>query len=149
MKVIFLKDVPKVGKKHEVKEVADGFAYNNLIPRKFAVPATPEHVREADAEKASVAHSREVKEASAREVAKKSKETPVRIEVSTNEKGHLFQGLRAVDVVKAIHTAYGISLEEKDIVLTVPIKEAGSYEIALRSGDFEGVCSVVIETKKK
>ena len=39
MKVILTKDVPKLGKSGEVKNVADGFARNFLIPQKLAVPA--------------------------------------------------------------------------------------------------------------
>ena len=41
MKIILLQDVPKVGKKWEVKNVADGFAQNALIPKKLAEVATP------------------------------------------------------------------------------------------------------------
>ncbi len=41
MKVIFLQDVPKVGKRHDVKEINDGYAMNFLLPRKLAVLATP------------------------------------------------------------------------------------------------------------
>ena len=40
MKVILNQDIPKVGKKYEVKNVADGHALNFLIPRGLAVAAT-------------------------------------------------------------------------------------------------------------
>ena len=44
MRVIFLHDVPRVGKKHDVKEVNGGYAVNFLLPRKLAEPATPKAV---------------------------------------------------------------------------------------------------------
>ncbi len=45
MKVILLKDVPKVGHRHEVKNIADGFARNMLFPKGLAEVATPDAVR--------------------------------------------------------------------------------------------------------
>ena len=51
MKVIFLQDVPKVGKRHDVKEINDGYVMNFLIPRKLAILATPKAVAELDKRK--------------------------------------------------------------------------------------------------
>ena len=39
MKVILLQDVPKVGRKYEIKNIADGFARNKLFPKKLAEQA--------------------------------------------------------------------------------------------------------------
>ena len=39
VKVILTKDVPKLGKSGEMKQVADGYATNFLIPQSLAVPA--------------------------------------------------------------------------------------------------------------
>ena len=41
MKVILTRDVPTLGKSGELKQVADGYATNYLIPQSLAVPATP------------------------------------------------------------------------------------------------------------
>ena len=44
MKIILTKDVEKIGKMGEVKEVTDGFARNFLIPRNLAKPSTPQNL---------------------------------------------------------------------------------------------------------
>ena len=41
MKVVFMEDVPNVGKAGQIKEVADGYGKNFLIPHKLAMPAEP------------------------------------------------------------------------------------------------------------
>ena len=39
MKVVLVRDVPRVGKAGDVKEVADGYARNYLLPKKLAMVA--------------------------------------------------------------------------------------------------------------
>ena len=48
MKVILLRDTAGVGKKGDIKNVADGHALNFLLPRKFAEEATPQAIKEAE-----------------------------------------------------------------------------------------------------
>ena len=48
MRVIFLQDVPRVGKKYDIKEINDGYAMNFLFPRKLAESATPRAVAELE-----------------------------------------------------------------------------------------------------
>ncbi len=49
VKVVFLKDVEGSGRIGEIKNVANGFARNYLLPQGLAAPATPEAVRRAEA----------------------------------------------------------------------------------------------------
>ena len=46
MKVLLLQNVKGVGRKGEIKEVAEGFAHNRLIPQKLAKIATSSTVKE-------------------------------------------------------------------------------------------------------
>ena len=46
MQVLLLKDVEGLGQIGEIKKVADGYARNYLIPRDFAVLATPGAVKQ-------------------------------------------------------------------------------------------------------
>ena len=59
MKVIFLQDVPRVGKRHDVKEVNDGYAANFLLPRKLAEVATPHAVAALERRKKEITVERE------------------------------------------------------------------------------------------
>ena len=62
MKVIFLQDVPRVGKKYDVKEVNDGYAVNFLLPRKLAIKTTPKAVAELEMRKKEIVLEKEVQE---------------------------------------------------------------------------------------
>ncbi len=45
MRVILLRDIARLGRKGEIKDVPDGHAFNFLIPGKHAVPATAENTK--------------------------------------------------------------------------------------------------------
>ena len=60
MKVIFLKDVPRVGRRHDIKEVNDGYAMNFLLPRKLVELATPKTVAGLELRKKTIEIEREV-----------------------------------------------------------------------------------------
>ena len=49
MRLILLKDVPKVGRRGEVKNVSEGFGRNFLLPKGFAQIATPKAEAESKA----------------------------------------------------------------------------------------------------
>jgi len=62
MKVIFLKDIPRVGKRYDVKEINDGYAMNFLLPRKLAEIATPKAIIELEKRKKEIIVEREIQE---------------------------------------------------------------------------------------
>jgi len=59
MKVILLQDVPKVGKKYEIKNVKDGFARNFLLLKNLAKIAEAGTLKEIEAAKQKEAREKE------------------------------------------------------------------------------------------
>ena len=83
MKVIFLQDVKGSGKKGEVKNVADGYARNMLIPKGLAVEATAANMNDLQNQKASAQHKIDVEKQAASEAAAKVKDKKLIIKRSS------------------------------------------------------------------
>lgn len=131
MKVIFLKDVPRVGKRHDIKEVNDGYAMNFLLPRKLAEPATPKAVAQLEERKKKVELEREMEMNLLLNHLKEIKGKTVHISAKADENGHLFSGIKARDIEDALQKQHGAIIGEEFIVLPKPIKEVGEFEIPI------------------
>ena len=131
MKVILLKDVPKVGKKHEIKDVADGFAQNALFPKKLAQIATPQAVAilKENQEKAEKIAQQQI------ELLQKSIEQlqnqKIIVETPANNQGHLFSKFK-IEQLRKIFKEKNINF---DIAYIVPFefKEIGVHTIKIKS----------------
>lgn len=134
MKVVLLKDIPKVGKKHQVLEVADGFARNVLLKQGQAMMATVEALKKVESiEKQKVAsdlHNARAFEALAKDLS----QVVVLIKAKTNSEGHLFAGLKTKDIVEALKHQTGIVVSENALELPKPIKTKGDYTLKLTNG---------------
>lgn len=146
MKVILLRDVAKVGRKGQVCEVPSGYAANLLIPRKLAIPATPESLKQHTAETARHTKEGERAHEAFRDSLKRLQESRVQYVASANAQGHLFKGIHAVDIARRL-TELGIALDATTIILSQPIKEIGVHTIPVRYGGIEGVCTLEVVTQ--
>ena len=129
MKVIFLKDVSRVGKKHDIKEVNDGYAVNFLFPRKFAVMATAQSLAELERNKKEVSIRREVQEGLLIKNLEELKGIIIIMKGKANDKGHLFSAIRKKELAELIQKEKHIEIDEDFIVLDKPVKEIGEFEI--------------------
>lgn len=129
MKVIFLKDIPRVGKKHDIKEVNDGYAMNFLLPRKLAERATPKTITELELRKKEIAIKREVQEDLLMKNLEEIKNKTVVVKVKSDEKGHLFSAIHEKMLVEEMKRQNHADISEEFIVLQKPIKETGEFDI--------------------
>lgn len=143
MKVILLRDVPRVGRKYEVKDVPDGYAFNMLLPQKLAERATPETLKRLENQKAK--HALEVAETDKAfgEALKKAIDAEATVAAEANEEGHLYRAIHADDIVKAFKEK-GIELDERAIMIEAPIKHIGAHTVKLSSGGREGDVTVTV-----
>lgn len=131
MKVIFLQDVPKVGKRHDIKKINDGYAMNFLFPRKLAVLATPKATLELEKRKKNIEIEREVQEDLLLKNLEEIKGKVVHLKAKADEKGHLFSKIHNKEIVDAMKDEHRADINEEFIVLEKPIKEIGEHEILI------------------
>lgn len=132
MKVIFLKDVKGSGKKGELKNVADGYARNMLLPKGLAVEATPENMNKLEGQKASAQHKTDVEKQAATEAAAKIKDKKLIIKAKAGSNDRLFGSVTAANIAEALDSQLGVKVDKKKISLSSDIKNFGSYTATVK-----------------
>lgn len=149
MKVILLKDVAKIGRRFEIKEVPDGYALNKLIPKNMAQFATAENIKRieitASKQKEHKAHDTLV----FNEILESLQGVLIPLEVEANAEGRMFQSLKAETVAHAINTLKGTVLTAEHIQMQTPIKSLGEHHIVIASGQTKGEITISIKAKSK
>jgi large subunit ribosomal protein L9 len=133
MKVVFLEEVEGTARTGDVKNVADGFARNYLLPRKLAAPANDHYINIAQAKASKEARRQDRLDDEARtHVLPKVEGKSVRIEVRVGEQGKLFGSVTARDIAELLQEETRVELEHRQIDLKQPIRELGTYEVPVR-----------------
>jgi large subunit ribosomal protein L9 len=132
MKVLFKKDVPDVAKAGQVKDVADGYARNFLIPRGLAVAATSGALRQVSELQAVAARHAADQEQSARGLKERLEAQPIVIEAKAGSQGRLYGSVTTTDVATAIQRQLGASIDRRDLDIAEPVRLVGSYQVTAR-----------------
>jgi large subunit ribosomal protein L9 len=132
VKVVFLEEVEGSGRTGEVRNVANGYARNYLLPRKLAVPATDHNIRVAQARAEAEAKRQAALDADAVVLAEKLAGLTVTIEVRVGERGRLYGSVTARDISEALEKPLGLLLEHRQVELEEPIRQVGLFEVPLR-----------------
>ncbi|QQG37566.1 MAG: 50S ribosomal protein L9 [Candidatus Kaiserbacteria bacterium] len=145
MKVIFLKDVGGVGRQGEIKDVADGYALNKLIPGGFAVHATKEKVAEHQKRVDEQAAARKKEEETLADGVKSLMNQTVTMKIKATEKGGLFKSVGAADVAKAILAQRNIQIQQSAVQIDTPIKTVGEHAITISAAGARSEVKLLIE----
>jgi len=129
MKVVLLKDVEKLGREGEVKEVAEGYARNFLIPQNFVKPATEQAIQEVESKKEKKIKSDQIELAEAQKIAEQLDGRELFIKVKEKD-GTLFGSVNEKTIAKTFADE-GLKVDPKNVKLEEPIKEVGDYDVKL------------------
>ncbi len=126
-----MEDIPNVGEKGEIKDVAAGYARNYLIPKGLAQQATPGRLK--DLKMQAEAKARKTAQAiqAAEKMVAKIEGKQVTIKVKAGEEGRLFGSVTSADIAQAL-AAQGIKVDKKKIELDDYIKSLGDYTVQIK-----------------
>ena len=131
MKVILTSDVATLGKSGELKNVADGFARNFLIPKKLAVPASGGAFRAWQHDIASREEKRTRERQEAEIYATRIGSTTLTMGVKVGEGGKLYGSITSKDIADALGRR-GIVVDRHKVDLDEPLKSLGTYKVAIK-----------------
>ena len=147
MKVILTADVAKLGKSGEMKNVAEGYARNFLIPQKVAVPASGGAYRAYQHDIASREDKRKREREEAEIAATRISSTTLTMGVKVGEGGKLYGSINTQDIADALGRR-GISVDKHKIDLDAPIKALGTYKVAIKvASGMTPEVTIVVEPK--
>ncbi len=147
VKVILLQDVKALGKTGEIKEVAEGYARNFLLPRGLAVEASVGHLKQHK-QQAELAAGKKAKVlAAAQAVAAKMAGIKVEITVQAGEGGRLFGSVTNADVAAAL-IKQGFSVDKRKIELPEQIKALGVFPARIKlHPNVEAALEIIVTSK--
>ncbi|MDR0435057.1 MAG: 50S ribosomal protein L9 [Gracilibacteraceae bacterium] len=132
MKIILTQDVKDLGKKGELRDVADGYGRNFLLPRKLAIPAT-EGNRQDLAHKLKKEDERRAREqAKAEADAARLAEIVLPLKVKTGSAGRLFGAVTNKEIADNLAELYDLRVDRRKIEIKEPLKAVGEYTVAVK-----------------
>jgi large subunit ribosomal protein L9 len=131
MKVVLQKDVLNLGDAGDVKEVADGYARNFLIPRRLAVRANDGNTKMALHQKKLANLKRDKRVKVMKDLAASIEGQTYEIKVKVGEKDKMFGSVTATDIANAMKKT-GVELDKRKLDLGEPLKNVGEYKIKVR-----------------
>lgn len=144
MKVFLKEDVKNLGKMGEVVNVAEGYARNYLLPKKFAVEANTKNIKEFEHHKRIISEKAAKLQEAFRTTAQKLSECTVTIKAKAGEEEKLFGSVTNMDIAEALK-AEGFDIDKKKIVMEEPIKRLGVYPVEVKlHGDISASVKVQV-----
>lgn len=132
MELILKQDVPNLGFKDDVVTVKGGYGRNYLIPKGYAVLATPSSKKAIEETLRQRAYKEKKIIEQARETAKTLKALSLKLTKKVSGEGKLFGSVTHIDLAEAL-AGENITVDKKYIVISGgSVKAVGKYQATIR-----------------
>lgn len=134
MEVILIQDVDNLGAANEVVKVRNGYARNFLIPRKYAVEASPSNLKQLEEKRKQIEKKEKQMLSAINEVIAKIKEGALKIGAKSGTSGKIFGSVTSLQLSRALREQKGYEIDRKKIHIPDEVKELGMYKATIDFG---------------
>jgi large subunit ribosomal protein L9 len=146
MKVILLQEVPNLGKPGDVKDVADGYARNYLLPRQLVAAATPAALANLQQQVASAQRRVEKQRQGFEGLSERLAGVTLTFAVRVGRGDRLYGSVTSQDIANGLLEQEGLAIDRRSIQLRDPIRQLGEFEVPVRvASGFEPKVKVIVQ----
>jgi len=132
MRVILLQDVDGLGKAGELKDVANGYARNYLLPKKLAAGATPQLLANYQQRIAAEQRRLEKQNEQNRQQVERLSQVTLTFKARVGGQGRLYGSITSQDIAAGLRESEGITIDRRMIDLPEPIRALGTYHVPIK-----------------
>src|SRR5216683_3008825 len=132
MRVILLQDVEGLGKAGDLKDVANGYARNYLLPKRMAAGATPQLLANYQQRIAAEQRKLEKQVEANRQQAERLGQITLTFKARVGSQGRLYGSITSQDIAAALRDAENITIDRRMIELGDPIRSTGTFSIPVK-----------------
>jgi large subunit ribosomal protein L9 len=132
VRVILKAEVRGLGRTGEIKDVADGYARNYLLPKGLAIEATGGELKRLGQERQSEKTKKDRAHQDAEELAKRLGEVTLVFKLKAGEQGKTFGSVTAKEVAEALRKEAKAEIDKTKIVLHEPLRSLGVHMVEVR-----------------
>ena len=132
MRVILKREVRGLGRPGEVKDVADGYAQNFLLPRGLAIEATAGELKHLAQERAADKAKKDRAHQDAEELAERLATVTLVFRLKAGEQGKTFGSVTNKDIADALKTEHRVDVDRTKVILAEPVRALGTHTVEIR-----------------
>ena len=132
MRVILKREVSGLGRPGEVKDVADGYAQNFLLPKGFAIEATASEMKHLARERQAEKLKKDRTHADAEELAERLAKVTLVFKLKASEGGKTFGSVTNKDIAEALKREQKVDIDRSKIQLVDPVRTLGSHNVEIK-----------------
>lgn len=129
MKVILTKDVPKIGRRGELKDIADGYAKNFLISKGLAILANSSEGKSIAKISKDKVQSHDLQKEKSQKIKSKIENKTIVLKLEKDKNGKAYGSITEKNLLDQIEKKFNVELEKNCFKTHIAFRESGEYNL--------------------